>query len=130
MLSHAVKSLNRHQWISEAAYYKALARKFEPGKELTDWLEAEIDYYNMLIDLYISILEEDGEMTVLGLQQLAQFIGIQNPEDILLKTELVGAIQSAAGHTPCFRSKISMLCEEIKCKWRAECRKLIAVWFC
>lgn len=129
MLSRAVKSLNRHQWISEAAYYKALARKFEPGKELTDWLEAEIDYYNMLIDLYIFILEEDGAMTISGLQQLAQFIGIRNPEDILLETELVGAIQSATGHIPCFRSGISMLCREMKCKWRAECRKLISVWY-
>ncbi|WP_340121918.1 DUF2934 domain-containing protein [Methylobacter svalbardensis] len=72
MLSHAVKPVNRHQWISEAAYYKALARKFESGKELADWLEAELDYSNMLIALYISILEEDGAMTIFSLQQLGK----------------------------------------------------------
>ncbi len=129
MLSYAVKPINRHQWISEAAYYKALAGKFEPGKELTNWLEAEIDYYNMLIALYISILEEDGPMTILGLQQLAEFVAIQNPKDMLLEIELVGAIQSATGHSPCFRSGINMLCEEVGCKWRAECRKLISAWY-
>jgi hypothetical protein len=129
MLSHAVKPFNRHRWISEAAYYKALARKFEPGKELTDWLEAEIDYYRMLVALYISILEEDGPMTILGLRQLAAFIGIQNSEDILSEIELVEAIQNATGHNPCFRSEIDMLCEEMECPWRAECRKLISVWY-
>jgi hypothetical protein len=129
MLSHAVKPINRHQWISEAAYYKALARKFEPGKELTDWLEAETDYYRMLVALYMSILEEDGPMTILSLRQLAEFIGIQNPEDILSEIELVGAIQNATGHSPCFRSEINMLCEEMDCPWRAECRKLVSAWY-
>ncbi|MDO9048618.1 MAG: DUF2934 domain-containing protein [Methylobacter sp.] len=130
MPSHSVKPLNRHQWISEAAYYIALARKFEPGKELNDWLEAEIDYYNMLTALYISILEEDGPMTILGLQQLAELIGIQNPKDILLEIELVQAIQHATGHRRCFRSETNMICEEVvECKWRAECRKLISAWY-
>ena len=129
MLSHAVKPINRHQWISEAAYYKALARKFEPGKELADWLEAERDYYDMLISLYISILEEDGPMTILSLQQLAALIGIKNPKDMQSETELVGAIQTATGHNPCFRSEISLLCEKMECKWRAECRKLVSAWY-
>ncbi|MDO9271145.1 MAG: DUF2934 domain-containing protein [Methylobacter sp.] len=124
-----MKPLNRHRWVSEAAYYLALARKFEPGKELNDWLAAEVDYYNMLIALYMSILEEDGAMTLLGLQQLAGFIGIQNPPDILSEIELIGAIQSATGHSSCFRSEINMLCEERECKWRVECRKLISVWY-
>jgi len=129
MLSHAVKPINRHQWIAEAAYYKALARKFEPGKELTDWLEAETDYYRMLVALYMSILEEDGPMTILSLRQLAEFIGIQNPEDILSEIELVGTIQNATGHSPCFRSEINMLCEEMECPWRAECQKLVSAWY-
>ncbi|HEY8095460.1 MAG TPA: DUF2934 domain-containing protein, partial [Methylobacter sp.] len=124
MLNHAVKPLNRHQWISEAAYYKALARNFKPGKELTDWLEAEIDYYKLLIALYISILEEDGPMTVLSLQELATFIGIKDSKGMLSEIELVRAIQDTTGHSPCFRSEINMTCDELECKWRTECRKL------
>ncbi len=129
MLNHAVKPVNRQLWISEAAYYKALDRKFESGKELTDWLKAEIDYSEMLIALYISILAEDGPMTVLSLQELAAFIGIKDPEDMDSETELVQAIQNATDHCPCFRSDIDMPCEKTECKWKAECRKLISAWF-
>ena len=49
----------RHQWISVAAYYKALARGFAPGLELDDWLDAEKDYAETVINLYIAILEEE-----------------------------------------------------------------------
>ncbi|MDP1772357.1 MAG: DUF2934 domain-containing protein [Methylobacter sp.] len=129
MLNHAVKPVNRQLWISKAAYYKALSRKFEPGKELTDWLEAEIDYSNMLVALYISILEEDGPMTVLSLQELAAFIGIKDLEDVRSEIELVWAIQNATDHSPCFRSDINMTCEDLACNWRTECRKLISAWF-
>jgi hypothetical protein len=129
MLNHAVKPVNRQLWISKAAYYKALSRKFEPGKELTDWLEAEIDYSNMLVALYISILEEDGPMTVLSLQELAAFIGIKDLEDVRSEIELVRAIQNATDHSPCFRSDINMTCEDLECNWRTECRKLISAWF-
>ena len=30
--------------IATAAYYKAEARQFEPGRDLDDWLEAEEDF--------------------------------------------------------------------------------------
>lgn len=30
--------------IAELAYFKAESRGFEPGEELTDWLEAEAEY--------------------------------------------------------------------------------------
>lgn len=129
MLSHTAKPVNRQLWISEAAYYKALARKFEPGKELADWLEAEIDYSNMLVAQYISVLEEDGPMTILSLQQLAAFIGIKNTDDMLSEIELVRTIQKATVHRLCFRSKTNRICDELECKWRAECRKLISAWF-
>ncbi|MGR9014644.1 MAG: DUF2934 domain-containing protein [Gammaproteobacteria bacterium] len=129
MLNHVVKPVNRHQWISEAAYYKALARKFEPSRELADWLEAEIDYSQMLIALYISILEEDGPMTTLTLQELATLIGIKDPEDMRSEMELVRTIQKATAHRPCFQSKTHKICEELECKWRAECQKLISAWF-
>ena len=129
MLKNEVKAINRHRWISEAAYYRAKARGFEPGKELNDWLEAEIDYAEMLIALYSSILEEDGAMTVISLQQLAGFIGIQNPESMLSETEIVRAIQDAMEHSPCFRSEFKMICDEVECKWRVECRKMISAWY-
>lgn len=31
----------RHLWIKEVAYYKAMSRRFIPGHELVDWLAAE-----------------------------------------------------------------------------------------
>jgi len=129
MLKNEVKAINRHLWISEAAYYRAQARGFEPGKELNDWLEAEIEYAKMLIALYSSILEEDGAMTILNLQELAGFIGIHNPENMLSETELVRAIQDATEHIPCFRSNFNMICDEVDCKWRVECRKMVSAWY-
>jgi hypothetical protein len=32
-----------HRMISEAAYFHAVARNFEPGQELADWLAAEAE---------------------------------------------------------------------------------------
>lgn len=122
------ESTPRHQWISVAAYYRAQARGFEPGQELDDWLEAEKDYSAMLVTLYLSVSKEDGGMTISGLQQLAKSIGVQNPEDMRMEIELIKAIQNISNHRPCFRSETRMLCGGVGCEWRAECRKLIAVW--
>ncbi|MGZ8190438.1 MAG: DUF2934 domain-containing protein [Methylococcaceae bacterium] len=129
MLNKIVENINRHQWIAEAAYFKAEARGFEPGKTLDDWLEAEIDFSEMLIALYISLLEEDGPITNVSLRQLAKFIGIQNSEVMMSESELVRAIQHATKHRPCFRSEANKICREKECKWRAECRKLISIWY-
>jgi hypothetical protein len=123
-----VESKSRQEWISVAAYYKAEARGFEPGKELDDWLEAEKDYSAILISLYLSVSKEDGGMTIAGLQQLAKSIGVQNPEGMSLEIELIRAVQNITQHRPCFRSEIRMLCGGVGCEWRAECRKLIAAW--
>ncbi len=38
-----VSDEERHQLISEAAYYRAEQRSFEPGHELEDWLTAEAE---------------------------------------------------------------------------------------
>jgi hypothetical protein len=38
---HVPPMEERHQWIKEVAYYKAMRRRFIPGHELTDWLAAE-----------------------------------------------------------------------------------------
>lgn len=118
----------RHQWISEAAYYKAEARRFAPGRELDDWLAAENEYVKMEIGLYLSIAEEDGSMTIQGLQQLAQSVGVENPENINRKIELIHAIQDATQDRPCFRSVSRMDCLGEDCQWRVECKKLIAEW--
>jgi len=38
------KLLLKQKWISDAAYYKSLARVSKPGSEHWDWLEAEQEY--------------------------------------------------------------------------------------
>ncbi len=122
------QKINRHQWISEAAYYRAEARAFKAGRELNDWLEAEKDYIKMMITVYFSVFNEDGGITVANLQQLAKAIGVENPEYINQKTELVRAIQYISQQRPCFQSEINRLCQDKDCKWRTDCKKLIAEW--
>lgn len=41
-------AIPREQLISEAAYYKAEQRGFQPGNEMADWFEAEADVDRML----------------------------------------------------------------------------------
>ena len=38
----------RHTMIAEAAYYRAEKRRFEPGHELDDWLQAEAEIFSLL----------------------------------------------------------------------------------
>jgi hypothetical protein len=128
MLSTFIKSLNREQWIAEAAYFKALARGFKPHEELRDWLEAEQDYVTMLIELQLHVLEEDGTVSTLGLRQIAESLGILHPEQLYSELELIRAIQDASHHRPCFRSSRASSCEEEGCQWRMKCRTLIAIW--
>ena len=123
-----MENVTCHHWISEAAYYKAEARNFASGKALDDWLAAENDYVRVQIALYLSMAEEDGVMTIISLQQLAKSVGVENPESIDLKIELIQAIQNATHHRPCFRTEPDMICHDEDCKWRAECKKLIAEW--
>jgi len=123
-----MESVIRHRWISEAAYYKAEARSFASGRELDDWLTAENEYVKMEIALYLSMAEEDGGMTIQGLQKLAKSIGVENPENIKMKIELIHSIQKATLDRPCFRSVSSMDCHGEDCQWRVECKQLIAEW--
>ncbi len=123
-----MENIIRHQWISEAAYYNAEARRFAPGRELDDWLAAENEYVKMEIGLYLSIAEEDGGMTTQGLQQLANSVGVENPKTINQKIELIHAIQDATQDQPCFRSVSRMDCLGEDCQWRVECKKQVAVW--
>jgi len=38
------KLKQRQKWISDAAYYKSIAREPKPGLDRFDWLEAEQEY--------------------------------------------------------------------------------------
>jgi hypothetical protein len=128
MLSAIVKNLNRDKWISEAAYYKALARGFEPHEEVKDWLEAEQDYLYMLVHFQLNVLEEDGTISTMGLRQIAESLGVQNLQEMRFEFELIHAIQEASRHNRCFQSTESKNCAEISCHWKSKCNRLVAVW--
>jgi len=120
----------KYQWISEAAYYKALNRNFESGLELYDWLLAEHDFLNMLITRYLIISAEDGGMSIKGLRRLAKSVGVENTDTFTQKDELIRAIQLIMHHQPCFNSHLSDHCHPSEpCLWRAECQKMIAQWY-
>ncbi len=51
LASAGVTGEERHQLISEAAYYKAEQRSFAPGYELEDWLTAEREIEQKLSSL-------------------------------------------------------------------------------
>lgn len=42
----------REQMIAEAAYYRAEQRGFEPGNEMSDWLQAEADVEALLGNIH------------------------------------------------------------------------------
>lgn len=115
MLRTLAQQLNRQTWISEAAYYLAEKRGFIPGQESTDWLQAEISYYEMLIAAYINILQEDGQMTVVGVRQLAELIGIEDADKLHSEAEWSTPSKSPSNTVLAFGQKPS-----------ASVRKLIA----
>lgn len=129
MLSAFIKTINRQQWISEAAYYKAAARGFEPHKALNDWLAAEQDYLTMLINLQLNVLEEDGVISTMGLRQIAESLGVQNPELMRTEAELIHTIQEASHHRSCYQSERAGHCDEPDCPWKPKCRRLVAIWY-
>jgi hypothetical protein len=75
------------------------------------------------------MLAEDGPITIVGLKQLATLIGIENTDSLNTEIELVKAIQNSTGHRLCFRSEATNLCNETDCQWKAECRRLMSVWY-
>jgi hypothetical protein len=46
-----VTSEERHHLIAEAAYYRAEQRRFDPGHELEDWLNAETEIEQQLVQI-------------------------------------------------------------------------------
>lgn len=129
-LKQQVESVPKQRWISDAAYYKAKARGFAPDHELADWLDAEQEYVEMLVEWFLSVFREDATVTLTGLQQLAKAIGIPKPEKIDSKLELIRLIQATSHHRPCFRTKPGEFChEQDGCQWQTECQKLVAEWW-
>jgi hypothetical protein len=120
----------RQQWIAAAAYYQSAARGFSPGYEQTDWLAAEQEYIEMLVEKFLVDSREDGSMTIIGLRQLAKAIGIAKLGKIDSKLELIRLIQAASKHPPCFRAKPGEFCDHQEgCQWKTECQKLVAEWW-
>ncbi len=118
----------KHHWLAVAAYYKSEERGFEPGKELDDWLNAEIEYQQYQIQSFFLQCKEDGGISMAGLQGLGRNIGINHPEQFNSKIKLIREIQKITSHRPCFQTRYGNKCGEAKCQWQAECRKLIAAW--
>lgn len=119
----------RHQWISEAAYFMAEKRSFQPGMALEDWLLAEHQFVAMLIKRYLNQAHEDGNLSVPGLQRLAKSVGVDNSETLTKVDELVHAIQVATDNAPCFNFEPSAHCTTSECcLWKAECKQMVASW--
>ena len=129
-MSYIAENSYRHQWISVAAYFKAEARGFKQGKELDDWLEAENEYTEFQIQSFLLRCKENGAMSVTGLQALAESIGVVYPELFNSEVALIREIQRASGKLSCFQPGSTEPCKNSgsECLWRAECRKLIALW--
>ena len=121
---------NRNQWVSEAAYYKAELRGFVAGNELNDWVQAEIEYNQLLVRSFLVRCQEDGGISITDLQGLADSIGVVQPESINTKRELIREIQKKSQQTPCFQDGSQANCKrQPNCEWRKECKKLIAAWY-
>lgn len=129
LLKRKIDPISRQQWIAEAAFYKSKARGFSPGHEITDWLDAEQDYVEMLVEKFLVVAREDDTMTLTGLRQLAKAIGIPKLGKVDSKLDLIRLIQVASHHPPCFRTTSGELCEDqAGCQWNSECQKLVAEW--
>lgn len=122
----------RQRWIADAAYYRARNRAFAAGGALEDWLEAEKEFNAMLINRYLAnVAEDDDDTTIIGLQKLAQTMGLEESYKIHDKKILIHFLQKATGKDPCFQtgSASSTICDQHPdCLWRYECKKLMARW--
>ncbi len=123
-----IKQCDRHEWVSTAAYYKAEARGFEKGYELINWLEAEKEFAEYLIQQFWRECHEDGGMTLSELKNLAYSLAVERPDIYETIKGLIRAIQKASHRRSCFQTEYRHFCEDETCQWRHECRKLVAVW--
>lgn len=122
-------SPNSFKWISEAAYYLAEVRHFSPGMALNDWLTAESKFFDMQILRFRTISDEDGGMSIIGLQRLANSLCVKNAAQLTVIEDLIHAIQQATDNEHCFNVEPGIHCNETKpCAWKADCKKMIAIW--
>lgn len=62
-------------------------------------------------------------MTISGLRQLAKEIGVQYPEQLNEKADLIRAIQDICQTRPCFQINPTDCCNEVAgCPWKMECK--------
>lgn len=61
-------------------------------------------------------------------QDLTQMEDFSRTVSIGSETALVRAIQASSGEEPCFRTDRRLLCRDVECLWRRECRRLVAAW--
>lgn len=40
----------------------------------------------------------------------------------------VRALQRRVDHAPCFATEARYICQELRCRWRKQCFKPIAIW--
>ena len=93
--------LERHHWISVAAYYRAEHSGGLPGKELDDWLEAGLDYLKMEIKSCILRCREDGMLNSLGHKRPFVLSCWSSPVTICLNTRVPPGADGQ--HSPCLR---------------------------
>ena len=118
---------HRHQWISEAAFYKAMSRDFESGFELDDWLFAEREFINMLMGYYFIVSKEDGGLTLIAIKRFTRALGIEKTETYAQKKDLILAIQKITQINPCYDNYAYHHCNQDEpCLWRNDCKKLTA----
>lgn len=119
----------RHHWISQSAYYKAENRQFKPGLELQDWFLSENEFVTMKIKRFLEVSNEDGGISINGLQRLAKSLRVENTESITSTVDLIHAIQEATHNDLCFSFDPENHCNSNEaCLWRSECKKMIAKW--
>ena len=117
----------RHQWISEAAFYKAMSRDFKSGFELDDWLCAEREFIKTLTSNYHIVSTEDCGLTRVAIMRFAKLLGIENADTFDQKEELIHAIQIITQNHPCYDNHSLHHCNQDEpCLWRNDCKKLIA----
>lgn len=109
--------------------FQSSTQSFDPNDMLDNRLSIKDYHADTQISRYLKQAEEDDYLTLVGLHQLAKSIGVNNPEKITHKIELIRNIQKAINHQPCFRSEIRNICCDNDCNWQKECKKMIAEWY-
>lgn len=86
---------------------------------LNDWLTAESEFFDMQILRFRTIFDEDGGMSIIGLQRLANSLCVKNAAQPTVIEDLIHAIQRATDNEPCFNVEPGIHCNEtVHAEWR------------